>query len=697
MTAGSPAASADRGSESSPCGSWRSPISAELVAAGGVRLEAVGVRGDDIWWLETRPSEQGRSVLVSALAGDRLEAPWSARSRVHEYGGGSWWFGRDHAYFVEAADQAVYQMSLGRSSVEAAPTPQRVSPPAPDGTEWRFADGREHPEWPIVVCVREAHEHAVTGHQEPANELVALPVASDIDQVPGARPQVLVTGPDFVSAPRISPDGSYLSWIQWDHPNMPWNETDLMVAPLVGQDGSVVLGPTTTIASGVSVCGADWTADGRLVYSTDADGFWNLRWWSADESEGDLTDLTGAEIGAPAWAFGNRRWAELADGRLVVVVTRDAVDTLAVVEPGGLVRPVPGFESAADLGASTPVAIGSIAAAGPGEVCVIAASPTGLPEIARVHIDSGSVTVVRSAAALDIDGDWLSVPESIWFESDGRPTQAFFYRPASAMERPIDADGSIEKPPLIVIGHGGPTAHNGPELSLKIQYWTSRGFAVVDVNYGGSTGFGKQYRDRLHHEWGDIDVDDCINAATHLASLGLVDRERLAIRGSSSGGLTVLAALIRSNLFAAGVSLYGVADLMALAADTHKFESRYLDWLIGPHPEELARYADRSPINTVDSITTPMLLMQGTEDRVVPPSQSEAVVAALAANGVDHVYAVFEGESHGFRRADSIITSLELELWFYGQVFGFDPADAVEAPAHIVGRGFGLDSVGTRT
>lgn len=679
------------------CGSWPSPISAELVAKGGVRVEAVAVSGDEVWWQETRPLEQGRSVLVSASSGDRLAPPWSARSRVHEYGGGSWWFGREHAYFVEAEDQAVYRIPIARSAGEdvagGAQTPERLSAPPPSGVDWRFADGREHPDGSLVVCVREAHRSVPDGHNEPANELVAIRTNRGDDQ-----PQVVVAGPDFVSDPRISPDGRHLSWIQWNHPNMPWNETELMVAPLTLDHDSISLGSPMTVASGVSISGPDWSSDGRLVYSSDVNSFWNLHWWRTDGTGGPLTDLTGAEIGAPAWVFGTRRWVESGDGRLVAAVTRDAVDSLWVIDADGTVSSVPGFGSADGFGADTPVAIGSITAAGPSHpagVCVIAATPTSLPAITRIDVDSGSAAVIRPAARSGVDATWLSVPESIWYDSHGRSTQAFFYRPTSGSGAVV-ADRA-EKPPLIVIGHGGPTAHNGPELSLKIQYWTSRGFAVVDVNYGGSTGFGKNYRDRLHRAWGEVDVDDCISAAVHLADAGLVDGNRLAIRGSSSGGLTVLAALIRSDRFAAGVSLYGVADLEALVADTHKFESRYLDWLIGAYPEEIERYRSRSPLNEAQAITTPMLLMQGTEDRVVPPSQSEAVVAALAANGVDHVYVTFEGESHGFRRAESIVSSLELELWFYGQVFGFGPADAVVAPEAAVGRGFGLDpAVGKR-
>ncbi len=671
-----------------PCGSWPSPLSADLVAAGGVKIEGVAVRGDEVWWLEVRPREQGRAVLVSSSNGDRLPAPWSARSRVHEYGGGAWWFGHHDVYFVDASDQAIHRLTIeqgGGSSGDVG----RLSAPAPDGWQWRFADGREHPNGSLVICVRETHRPGDDEHGEPDNEIVAIAT----DTTGGGQPVVLVSGPDFVAAPRLSPDGRHLSWLQWDHPNMPWNETELVVAPLQDDNGRPGLGPPVVVAEGVSVCGPEWTSDGRLVYSTDADGYWNLRSWSGTESGEPLTRLTDGEIGLPAWAFGQQRWVELGDGRLAVVVTREAVDSLAVIEADGRLRAVPGFGPVNGLEAGYPVAIGSAITAGPSgpsTVAAVMATPTGLPQVSVIDVDSGAVTVVRPSAQLAVERQWLSVPRPIWFDSNGRSTHAFFYPPAPAMTQPGDDEGPGEKPPLIVIGHGGPTAHTGPELSLKVQYWTSRGFAVVDVNYAGSTGFGREYRRTLDEMWGVVDVDDCVNAAAHLVAEGLVDGRRLAIRGSSSGGLTVLTALIRSDRFAAGVSLYGVADLNALIAETHKFEARYLDRLIGPYPEELARYEARSPLNQAQAITTPMLLMQGTEDMVVPPAQSEAVVAALEGNEVDHLYVTFEGEGHGLRRAESIVTSLELELWFYGQVFGFEPADDVTVPDHAVGRGFGL-------
>ena len=714
--------------EPQPCGSWPSPISAELVASGGAKIDGVGAVGDDIWWLEVRPAEQGRAVLVSSARGDRLPAPWSARSRVHEYGGGSWWTGRRHVYLVDAGDQAVHRLLID-GSTDGTDKPQRVTVPAPAGQEWRFADGREHPDGSMIVCVRETHFHPDSSDEEsdgeepdvgepdgnpgrePINEIVVVPThgvggPAPADGAGGAVPTVVVSGLDFVSEPRISPNGQFLSWIQWNHPNMPWNETALLVAPLVvdnegGHDeesGSdcppVSLGPATVVASGAAVCGADWTSDGSLVYSSDAEGYWNLHRWSAETGSRPLTSLSDAEIGAAPWVFGSRRWAELADGRLVVVVTGDAVDSLAVVEADGNLVPIAGSGSTTELTPDAVVAIGTPVAVGdqaPTSVAVVVSTPATLPEIRMVDVDSRAITTVRPSPPVGVGVDWLSVPESLWFESAGRPTHAFFYPPPTS----VGGGDPGELPPLIVIGHGGPTSHNGPELSLKIQYWTSRGFAVVDVNYGGSTGFGKEYRDRLKLAWGVVDVEDCINAALHLAESGRVDGKRLAIRGSSSGGLTVLSALIRSDRFAAGVSLYGVADLKALATDTHKFESRYLDWLIGRYPNDADRYDQLSPLHHISGITTPMLLMQGTDDKVVPPSQSEAVVDALAANKVDHAYVTFDGESHGFRRAESLVTSMELELWFYGQVFGFTPADHVVPPAHTVGRGFGLETPGS--
>jgi dipeptidyl aminopeptidase/acylaminoacyl peptidase len=432
-----------------------------------------------------------------------------------------------------------------------------------------------------------------------------------------------------------------------------------------------------------------------LVFATDTSGWWNLHRWHPDRSTEAITDLDGAEIGGPAWAFGSQPWVEYAPGQLAVVVTEQATDRLATVALGP-----PGRGPKAPEPITPPpsgVHFGALAATGDGRVGVITAGPRSLPELVIVApLADGPAgadstvpppVVVRPSEDTGVDSAWFSTAQAISFDSGPpearRRSHAFFYPPTAPGL--VGPDGSA--PPLVVVGHGGPTAHNGPNLNLKIQYWTSRGFAVADVNYGGSSGYGRDYRALLDRSWGVVDVEDCIAVAGHLAEQGLVDPDRMVIRGSSAGGLTVLAALQQSDRFTAGTSLYGVADLTALAADTHKFESRYLDGLVGPYPEQADIYRERSPINHTDRLSSPLLVLQGTEDEIVPPSQSEAIVAAVASKGLPHAYVTFEGEQHGFRRFENIVRSFEVELWFYGRVLGFDPADPIEAPEGAVGFG----------
>lgn len=647
-------------------GSWPSPITADLLAAGGVGVGTPSVRDDEIWWSELRPTEGGRSVIVVKRPGeaapvDRLAPPFSARTRVHEYGGGAWWLGATDAYFANWDDQRLYRLPA-----DGDPEPLTPEPSVPAG--WRYADGQEHPEGGWLVCVREDHH----GDGEAVNEIVAVP----LDGAGAADAQVLVTGPDFVSSPRFSPDGRWLSWVQWHHPDMPWDRTVLCAAPVFA---NMRIGNTQVVAGSadgppVSIHGAAWTADGGLVYSSDASGYWNLHRWSPEGgSEEAITALDGAEIGGPAWVFGTQHWTELDDGRIAVVVTTDAVDTLAVLDPAT------GEPVAVDTPGLT--VIGGLSPAGPGGVALVGTGPATLSTVITIDVDSGAATTVRPADDVGVDPAWFSTAESIRYPSGGRESNAFFYPPTGPGLAGLDG----ELPPLIVAGHGGPTAHAGSGLNLKIQYWTSRGFAVVDVNYGGSSGFGRAYRDLLLGTWGIVDVEDCVNAASHLVDAGRVDGDRLAIRGGSAGGFTVLAALEQADIFAAGTSLYGVADLTALATDTHKFESRYLDGLIGPYPEREDLYRERSPINHTELLSSPLLVLQGLEDEIVPPNQSEAIVAALADKGVPHAYVAFEGEQHGFRRSENIVRSFEVELWFYGRILGFTPADAIEAPDGAVG------------
>lgn len=672
-------------------GSWPSPIKAATVAAGGTGVGSAIAHRSDVWWSELRPTEAGRVVLVSRSADgsitDRLPAPFSARTRVHEYGGGAWWPGADGIYFANWADQRLYLLPTAADAVgdDVDPVPLTAAPAVPAG--WRYADGSEHPDGSWVACVREDH-HGVGdeteggGRAEAANEIVAIPLgAAKTTGAEPVEPTVLVSGPDFVSTPRFSPDGRWLSWVQWDHPNMPWETTTLCAVPVFAD---MRIGNVQTVSAGranpaESIHGANWTADGRLVFSSDDNGYWNLYSWTPGSNASTaLTALDGAEIGGPAWNFGTQRWTELGDGRLVVAITDRAEDSLAVLDS------TPSSAGPVQLQAITTPGhgeLGGLHTVADATITYVGSGPKSLATIVSVDADSGVSEVLRQADDLGVSDEWFSRPEAVQFASAGRQSHCFFYPPTGA-----DLEGLPgELPPLIVMGHGGPTAHSGPGLSSKIQFWTSRGFAVADANYGGSSGFGRAYRDLLQGQWGVVDVEDCINAAYHLAETGRVDGSRLAIRGGSAGGFTVLTALIESDMFAAGTSLYGVADLTALAADTHKFESRYLDGMIGPYPERRDLYEERSPINRTEGLSSPLLVLQGTEDEIVPPSQSEAIVAALAAKGVPHAYVAFEGEQHGFRIGENIIRSLEVELWFYGRVLGIEPADQIEPPAGAVG------------
>lgn len=683
-----------------PYGSWPSPISAHLLAAGSVGLSGPAVRGTEIWWSELRPADGGRNVPVSAKLPvsaaaaesspasasprDRLASPWSARTRVHEYGGGAWWLGKEHFYFASWADQRLYRVSLNENDQkddEQKQEPVALTPEPETKAALRYAHGHEHPSGKYLVCVRESHK----ADSQVLNELVFV----QTDPASGVEPVVVVTGADFVSSPRFSPDGKLLSWIEWDHPQMPWDHTRLKVASV---SDNVSLSGTPTVIAGVdvpqSVVGAGWTSDGSLVFSSDKSGWWNMYRWTPNKIEA-LTAFVGSEIGSPPWKFGmGKRWCELPDGRLAVAITEKATDRLAIVdtknpEKNPIGVPVP---------AGRLVSIGSLAplpgahSGEGGRLAVVGSGVRRAPEVALIGVEDGNIEVIRAAEDIGVDETWFSEAQAISFESgkgeNKRTAHAFFY-PPSAPDITALA-GTL--PPLVVMGHGGPTSHSDPGLKLKIQYWTTRGFAVADVNYGGSTGFGRDYKNLLQKNWGIVDVEDCISVVKHLVDAGKVDAKRVAIRGGSAGGFTVLAALEASaDTFGAGCSMYGVADLTALAADTHKFESRYLDGLIGAYPKDKDIYEERSPINHTDKLNSPLLVLQGLEDKIVPPNQSEAIVKAVAEKGLPHAYVAFEGEQHGFRKAENIVRAFEVELWFYGKVFGFEPADKIEAPEGAVG------------
>jgi dipeptidyl aminopeptidase/acylaminoacyl peptidase len=640
-----------------PYGSWRSPIDAGTVARAGRRLAAPALAGDGaVWWAEGRPAEGGRVVLMRRPRGGEAEdvtpAGFNVRTRVHEYGGGAWTLAADDlVLFSNFADQRLYRQRLGEEPVAITPEPQ-------DTAGLRYADCRIAPDGRTVVCVRELH-----GEGEAENQIVALALDGS------GEPTVLTSGRDFYSFPRISPDGASLAWTCWDHPDMPWDGTELWVAPLRDiADASLVAGGRDE-----SIFQPEWDPEGRLHFVSDRDGWWNL---FRDEGE-VVVQLTEeeAELGHPQWLFGGSTYAFLEGGAIVCIRCEAGEERLFGLEPDAerprdLELPYSsfGFPSLSTRGTS---------------VAFAAASPVRETAVVLYDVASGEREEVRGAAEESIEDGCVAIPRAIEFPTSGGETAHGFYYPPTNAE--FEAPPG-ELPPLIVQSHGGPTSHATPALDREFLFWTSRGFGVVDVNYRGSSGYGRPYRQRLRGGWGVVDTDDCIAATRHLAAGGEADEERLAIRGGSAGGYATLCALVFHDDFATGASYFGVADTETLAEDTHKFESRYLDGLIGPYPEQKELYRERSPIHFVERLEAPLILFQGLEDEVVPPSQAETMVAALKLNGVPHAYLAFAGEAHGFRRSETEIRCLEAELFFYGRILGFEPADELE-PVEIDGLG----------
>jgi dipeptidyl aminopeptidase/acylaminoacyl peptidase len=637
-----------------PYGSWRSPIDAATVASSGRRLASPAIAGDGaIWWAEGRPDEGGRVVLMRRVPGSEPEtvtpARVNVRTRVHEYGGGAWCLaGPDLVLFVDFADQRLYRQRLGEAPVAISPEPAAPS-------ALRYADMRPSPDGLTVVCVRERH-----GEGEAVNEIVSLAIDGS------GEPQVLASGRDFFSFPRVSPDGSWLAWTCWDHPNMPWDGTELWVAPL-GDPGQARL-----VAGGAeeSVFQPEWSPDGRLHFASDRDGWWNL--YRAREPGAELSGEEGAQVqlteeeadfAHPQWLFGGATYAFLDNGALACVRCAGGEESLFLLEPEGW--------EPADLGLRFTSFGYPALSARDGRVAFAAASPESEPAIVVFDVERRETEIVRASSEEPVDPAYVSRPRPIEFATgEGETAYGFYYPPANPeFEAP---EGEL--PPLIVESHGGPTSHATPLLDREFLYWTTRGIGVVDVNYRGSSGYGRAYRNKLRGTWGVVDTEDCLNAALHLAAEGEADRERLAIRGGSAGGYATLCALTFHDAFAAGASYFGVADVEALARDTHKFESRYLDRLVGPYPERADLYRERSPIHHVEQLRSPVILFQGLDDEVVPPNQAETMVAALERNGVPHAYLPFAGEAHGFRRSETNIRCLEAELYFYGRIMGFEPA-----------------------
>ena len=636
-----------------PYGSWPTPITSEAVVARAVRLAEVQVDGKDVIWSESRPSEWGRTTLVrrrDAASEELLPGDWNARTAVHEYGGGAWFAHDGVVWFSSWDDQRLYRRDPDTGSCQ----PLTPEPELPRGD--RYADGSLSPDAGWIVCVREHHPPGGRGAVDVTNEVVRL--AADEP----STPEVLVSGPDFVSNPRLSPDGARLGWIEWDHPNMPWDGTRLKVRDLATGEETLIAGGDTE-----SVLEPRWLPDDELIFISDRTGWWNLYRWSPEAPAVEtLTALNDAEIGQPQWVFGVSRYAVLRDGRIVFARWRNGFDGLALRSPDGTI---------ADLDLPFTI-VRDLAEAGEDEVVVVAGTPTEEASVTRISLaPAGSIERLatlrppRDLRELGVDPGLVSAPEPISFPTaDGRTAYGLLYSPTNPEYRAPDD----ELPPLLVAVHGGPTGCARPELNLGLQYLTSRGFAVIDVNYGGSSGYGRAYRDLLHDGWGIVDVQDTVAVARWLADQGRVDSERLCVAGGSAGGYTTLAVLARDETpFGAGADYFGVADLEALVADTHKFESRYLDKLVGPYPEAREVYRERSPIHHVGAFSRPLLVLQGLEDEVVPPNQATMIVEALKAKGVPVAYIAFEGEQHGFRRQENIRRSIESELSFYAQVFGF--------------------------
>jgi len=634
------------GSRIAPYGSWKSPVTSDLIVAGTIGLGEIALDGRDIYWVEMRPTEGGRNVVVrrtpDGRAADVTPPGFNVRTRVHEYGGGAFLVDGGTVYFSNFADQRLYRQAPGAS-------PQALTPQG----AWRYADGVMDRRRGLMIWVREDHTDAT---REAVNTLVG------VDPAHPGEGRVLVSGNDFYSDPRLSPDGASLAWLTWRHPNMPWDGTELWVAPV--RDGGT-LGEARRVAGGEdeSIFQPAWSPDNVLHFVSDRTGWWNLYRWRGGRIE-PLTEQE-AEFGAPQWTFRTSTYAFESAGRIVCVPKAGGLRRLGVLDEE--TRRLEIHEP--------PYSEVSSPQAGPGFVVMVAGSPTEAPAIVRVDLRGRGRDVLRRSSQVAIDPGYLSVPQAVEFPTeDGNTAHGFFYPPRN---RDFAAPAG-EKPPLLVVSHGGPTGAASATFSPGFQYWTSRGFALLDVNYGGSTGYGRRYRERLNGRWGVVDVDDCVNGARDLVRRGLVDGARLVIRGGSAGGYTTLCAVTFRSAFAAGASHFGIGDLEVFVRDTHKFESRYLDRLVGPYPQMRDRYRERSPIHYVDRIRCPMLLFQGLDDKIVPPNQAELMVAALRQKGLPVAYIAFEGEQHGFRKAENIKRTLDAELYFYSRVFRFPLADPVD-------------------
>ena len=628
-----------------PYGAWRSPITSALIVADGIRLGQPQIDGDTIYWLEGRPLDGGRNVLVSRTPDGQISdvtpLGYNVRTRVHEYGGGAYLVVAGVIYFANDADQRLYRQRPGE-----APTALTA------GGAIRYTDFVLDAQRNRLICVCERHD---TGSQEAENSLAAIDLAT------GAVMSIQ-NGRDFYSNPRISPDGTKLAWLSWGHPHLPWDAAELWIAE-IQTDGSLTDARMVAGGVGDAAFQPEWGDNATLYVVLERTGWWNL--YAVQGDQISALHPIEAEFGQPTWLFRTNTYAIIGATRLLCTYCVAGTWHMAILDTAQqsfstLELP---YDEIAYVDASERQAV------------FLAGSPT--KERTLVVLDLATLTTeeIRGSSATTIDPEYLSIPETIEFPTEaGLTAHGFFYAPHN---QDFDAPQG-ELPPLLVMSHGGPTGSTEATLDPKIQYWTSRGFGVLDVNYGGSTGYGRAYRERLRGMWGIVDVDDCVNGAKYLVAQGRVDGNRLAITGGSAGGYTTLAALTFRDVFKAGASHFGIGDLAGFVGDTHKFESRYIDGLVGPYPAMRDLYIERSPIHHVGRLECPTIFFQGLEDKIVPPNQAEAMVAALRAKGIPVAYLPFEGEQHGFRRAENIRRSLDGEFYFYSRVFGYTPAETIE-------------------
>ena len=633
-------------------GSWKSPITSDSIVSKTIGIGEIVVSDNHIYWLEKRPQEKGRNSVV-AYYGDRkirnvTPNPMSVRSKIHEYGGGAYTVSENIVYFSNYGDGRIYQQFLGRHPKPLTNKPhQRYADIVVDRTRNR------------LICVCEERQAEDT---EVKNSIITIDLTT-------GKIELLVEGSDFYSSPRLSPDSKQLAWLSWNHPHMPWDSTYLWSAKF---DDLGSLKEVKLVAGGESesICEPKWHSDGRLYFSSDRTNWWNLYRQNKDNSV-EILHQMAAEFAYPHWIFGLSTYSFVNRERLVCTYSANGSWHLGVID-----LKTKQFEKIQTRYTN----ISDLHACEPGFVVFLGGTPTETSAVVKLDLDNRKEQILKRAGDLTIDPDYLSLPEAIAFPTANDLTAHAWYYP------PTNKDYTAppgELPPLMVKSHGGPTAAASIDLNLRVQYWTSRGFAYLDVNYGGSIGYGRQYRQRLDGKWGIVDVEDCVNAAKYLVDRGMVDGDRLVITGSSAGGYTTLAALTFSNTFKAGASYYGVSDLEILTTDTHKFESRYLDRLIGKYPQERSIYQERSPIHHLEQLNCPVIFFQGLKDKVVPPNQAQMMFNAIKNKGLPVAYVAFEQEAHGFRIADNIKKALDSEFYFYSRIFGFQPAEYIE-PIEII-------------